>query len=252
MKPLSFLIIEDKKADAHQLLHLLSELPLLHQTDWIQTTTDVFNRLSSGEYDLVFLDIRMPTLQGTDLLRLMPNRPPVIVVTAYIEYAVPSWDLDVTDFLIKPLDRFRLQRAINRALIGPAPVSLAPVSPPPPLKGSASPSIFLPVNRRMQQFYFKDILFIEAQGALAKIQESEGSTLVRTSLTRLETDLPVDQFMRVQKSFIVNIAHIKAIENRNVWVGQTKISVGEPYREQVRQFIAMGRRPDPGLNQDES
>lgn len=227
MKRLSCLIIEDIEIDARILMNMLSELPLLYQADWASTATDALSRLMNQTYDLVFLDMRLPGLLGTELLRDMPQRPPVIVTTSYVEFAEPCYDFDVADFLMKPFVISRLQRSINRALTR----NLTQAAQ------SVAASIFLPTNRRMQQFHFRDILFIEAHGAYTKIHGSQGITIVSTSISWLEAQLPTSAFMRVQKSFIINLHYLTAVEARCVWVGETKITVGTQYRDQLRQLI---------------
>jgi DNA-binding LytR/AlgR family response regulator len=229
MKPLSCLIIEDLEADAQLLMQMLSELPVAFKADWCQLPTDVLNRMQQSAYDLVFLDIRLPGLLGTDLLRDMPYRPPVIVVTAYTEYAVDGYDLDVADFLLKPYGRSRLLRAVNRALNRGDNLMSHNLH--------LQDSIFLQANRRLQQFKFTDILYVEAQGIHAKIHRRQDATVVSHSISCLENQLPTAQFMRVQKSFIVNVQHITAVDARSLWIGLIKISVGARYREPLKQFL---------------
>ena len=230
MKRLSCLIIEDTESDARVLMSMLTRPQVFQQVDWSQTAADALYRLVTASYDLIFLDMRMPDQLGTDFLRDTPQRPPVIVTTANVEYAEPCYDLDVVDFLSKPFEQSRLQRAINRALSS----SLA--APPQPYTNS----IFLQANRQMKQFHFSDIHFVEAHGAYAKIHSAQGVTVVSHAISWIETQLPATLFLRIQKSFIVNLHHITAVEAKSVWINTTKLSVGSQYVEPLRQFVRRG------------
>ena len=227
MKKLSCLIVEDAELDAHLLMNILKQQALFQHMDWSQTATDALCRLATTSYDLIFLDMRMPDQLGTDFLRDTPHRPPVIVMTASLEFAVPCYDLSIVDFLSKPLEQPRLQRAINRTL---SKSQTEPINP-------YTNSIFFQANRQMKRFLFNDIHFVEAHGAYAKIHSSQGATVVSHAISWIETQLPANQFLRIQKSYIVNLHHITAIEARSVWVNTTKLSVGTQYVDQLRQFI---------------
>lgn len=242
MKELSCLIIEDLEADAQMLMQMLSELPIVLKIDWSQTASDLLNRLQSETYDFIFLDIRLPMLNGIDLLRETPHLPPVIIVTAYLQYAPDGYDLQVADFLLKPYNRSRLQRAIKRALKGSHIPAIHAFLPP--------ESIFLQASRRMKQFLFRSILFIEARGGDAIVHSSQDATTVSHSISWLEAQLPAKQFIRVQKSFIVNIHHITAADARNLWVGKIRITVGIPYRERLKQILIQLGRSGNGTRND--
>lgn len=235
MKPLSCLLIEDLEADAQQLMQMLTELPVAVEVDWCQTSSEVLNRMQRSAYDLIFMDIRLPGFLGTDLLRNTPQRPPVIVVTAYIEYAVEGYDLQIADYLHKPYDRPRLQRSINRALNSTGNLTQYQQRP--------LDSLFLQSNRRMQQFHFSDILYLEASGIYTKVYGPRDVTAVSHSISWLEKQLPNNQFIRVQKSFIVNARHITAVDARSLWINSIRLTVGTQYREPLKQFL-MGKNDD--------
>ena len=235
MKKFSCLIVEDAEFDAHILRNMLTKQGVFQQIDWCQTAAEALHRLAASAYNLVFLDMRLPDQLGTDFLRDTPRRPPVIVITASLEYAVPCYDLTVADFLVKPLEPSRLQRAINRALSSSQPERDSPFTT----------SIFFQANRRLQQFPFSDIHFIEAHGAYAKIHSPQGVTVVSHAISWIETQLPTNQFLRVQKSFIVNLRYVTAIDARNVWVNTTKLSVGTQYIDALRQLIRREDSQDP-------
>lgn len=227
MNSLSCLIIEDSESDARLLTGMLDQLSIFQKIDETQRATEALDQLITFPYDLIFLDIRLPDLPGMDFLRYTPHRPPTIVTTAFLDYAVLCYDLQVADFLLKPFELSRLQRAINRALKSTHEESIKP----------QTTSIFLQANRQMKQFHFLDIDFIEAHGAYSKIHTTGGVNIVNHAISWIEAKLPLFQFIRIQKSFIVNLSHITAVESRSVWINTTKITVGSQYISQLRQLV---------------
>lgn len=237
MKRLSCLIIEDTESDARSLMNMLTQPPLFQRTDWCQTAADALNRLAANTYDLVFLDIRLPDQTGINFLRDTPRRPPIIVMSASLEYALPCYDLQVVDFLSKPFEQSRLQRAIVRALS----------SNPQESNQSYANSIFLQTNRQLKKFLYGDIQYVEAHGSYTKIHTAQDITIVSHAISWIETQLPATQFLRIQKSFIVNLHHIAAVNSKYVWINTAKLSIGTQYVDLLRQFV--GRR-EGGLNLD--
>ncbi|GAB4040884.1 LytR/AlgR family response regulator transcription factor [Spirosoma jeollabukense] len=227
MKKLSCLLIEDNEFDAQLLMEMLKQQALFQQMDWSQTTADAYHRLVTTTYDLIFLDMHMPDQQGIEFLHDTPNQPPVIVVTAGLEYAARCYELDVVGFLVKPFERFRLYKAINRALSGSRTG----------LDNPFANSIFLQTNRQQRRFRFNDIQFIEAHGTYTKIHTLQEITVVSHAISALEAQLPATQFMRVQKSFIINLNHITAVEARCVWINTTKVAVGAQYVDLLQKSI---------------
>ena len=217
---------------------MLSELPIAAEVDWCQTASEVMNRMQRSTYDLIFMEMRLPGLLGTDLLRNTPQRPPVIVVTAYSEYAVEGYDLQIADFVLKPYDRPRLQRSINQALNSTGPLTQHMLRP---LDG-----IFLQANRRMQKFHFPDILYLKASGICTEIHCIREVTAVSHSISWVEKQLPKNQFIRVQKSFIVNALHVTAVDAQSLWINTTRLTVGRQYRDPLKQFL-MGSSDDSSM-----
>ncbi len=227
MLHVSCLVIDNNEADTLALQTLLSQVPVFTRIDHAPTASEAIFRLRSEHYDLVFLDMNLPDMSGIEWLRNTPQRPPVVALSADADDAVPCFDLNVADFLLKPFERPRLLRAMNRALI----VKLTERSQ------TYSQGIFMHTARRLQQFLFDDIQYIEAHGAYSKIYTGHETTTVSNSISWIESQLPPHQFVRIQKSFVVNLKRITAVEARHVWVGKIKLSIGQQYREQLRQFV---------------
>ena len=228
MKKHTCLIIKDTKADQDIVQELLKQVPLLMQVDCCTTAADAFRLLTEHVYDLIFLDMQLPGQSGLDWLRASPHRPPVIITTAFPDFAVDCYDLNVADYLLKPFPLIRLQRALNRALT--MQVSERSLTD--------RDSIYLYHDRRLQQFRFDDILYFEAYGAYTKIHSITDFVAVNESISAIEERLPGGQFMRIQKSFIVNIDKLTAVGHRQVWLNDVQIPIGTQYRESLRQLIS--------------
>lgn len=225
---ISCLLIDGNEADSLALQTLLSQVPVFTRVDHASTGSEALCLLASSHYDLVFLDMNLPDMPGLDWLCMTPQRPPVIALSTIAEQAVPCYDLNVADFLLKPLERARLLRAINRGLT----INLTERSQ------TYRQGIFLHTARRLQQFLFDDIQYVEAHGAYSKICTDTETTTVSDSISWIESQLPPSQFVRIQKSFMVNMKRVTAVEARNVWIGKTKLSIGQQYREHLRQLVS--------------
>jgi DNA-binding LytR/AlgR family response regulator len=221
------LIIEDDELAVRDLQRQLNQVPLLKQIDVCGSTNEALAYLVKQSYDLVFLDIKLPGQSGLDWLRTLTNYPPLIITTAYAEFAVDCYDFNVADFLLKPFTPERLQRAINRALMGQS--AQRP--------REETRDIFLYVNRQLQKFNFDDIKYLEAYGAYTKIYTQSDVLVICESISALEERLPARQFMRIQKSFIINLAKLTALERRFAWLTDIKLPIGKNYHDLLNQLV---------------
>jgi len=196
----------------------------------IKATTDVFDVLKivdEGLVDLVFLDIQMPTLNGIQFLKLCGNKCKVILTTAYPEYALQGFDLDVVDYLLKPIAYERFQKAIDKFRLLKA--ATPPLSNRPAqrdyilLKGDA--------KNKYHQIKFSDILFIKGLNNYISIYTKEQQIIIYMSLKELLHLLPEDLFCRVHRSYIVSLEHIKLIDRRLLFIGDQSIPISDGYKE---------------------
>lgn len=217
---LKTLIIDDEPL-AHQVL----QYHLQDSTDVVligscYNATEALRFLAQQPVDLLLLDINMPALSGIELLKVLHNRPAVILISAYKEFAVDGFELDVVDYLVKPVSRARLLEAISKVQRRLAAVSLQP-----------EPYIVLKVDREKRRFLLKDIDLLEAYGNYVKIWQGEQVTLVSSTLKRLLQLLPVQQFVQVHKSFAVNKSKIVALENEQVRLaGGQPVKIGKAFK----------------------
>lgn len=181
--------------------------------------------------DLLFLDIQMPDLTGLDLIESMQHKPSIIITTAYREYAVEGFELNVLDYLVKPIPFKRFIKAMDRFLeqkISQAPV-LTVSSPPPP---DATTFLLIKAERKTIRVALDDILYVEGVKDYVKIVLRDQKIMTKTSIGNFIKDLPGDLFVRIHKSFIVAIDKIDAYTAHDVEIQKMELPIGRMYKEE--------------------
>ncbi|PHN04119.1 LytR/AlgR family response regulator transcription factor [Flavilitoribacter nigricans] len=201
------------------------QIPFL---DLAATFVNVFEAqqyLEEHQVDLVFLDIQMPDISGMQWLRSLHQPPLVIFTTAFPQYAADSYELEAVDYLIKPFDLERFLRAVNKAR------SLSESSRQRP------DFFFVKDGSRQVKLRIKEILYLEAAGNYVSIYTPGQKILVRQTLQSFSEQLAPYHFLRVHKSYLVNLQRIDSIEYQHIHIGASRIPVGKPYREGLQQAI---------------
>ena len=199
--------------------------------DLVGTSTDPvkgFEELRAHPVDLLFLDIEMPGLTGLDLLRALSKKPYVIVTTAYREYAVEGYELDLLDYLVKPIPFARFMKAIDRFVERHAGRDE---------KADFDSHIFVRADRKSVRVNFSDILYIQGVKDYVKIVTSQGNILTQLSVGQIEEELPDEGFIRIHKSYIVSRSKVTAITNYDVELGSVEIPIGRTYRDVVKRVF---------------
>jgi len=235
--------VDDEAYATRLLASYIQKIPTLTLAG---TTTDPLEALQwvqEGRADLVFLDIQMPELTGLQFLKICGSRVKVILTTAYPEYALQGYEHDVVDYLLKPIAFDRFLRAVQKAqalvptAAPPAPLPAPPVlaSPPP-----AAPD-YLFVKGDSKNKYLKlryaDILYIEGLKNYVSIVVPGQRIITYLTLRELEAQLPRPPFVRVHKSFIISLDHLRMVEGHLLHIGNEPITVGETYREEFFKLI---------------
>lgn len=207
----------------------IRKIPFL---ELVATCGDAFeaaDALQRFTVDLLFIDIQMPGLTGLQFIQSLAKRPMVIIVTAYKKFAPEGFDLDVVDYLIKPVGLDRFMKACYKAQ------ELHQLRSAPAGGGTAD-FFFVNVDYSLVKVLFADIVWIEGSGDYVKIHlhSSPKPLLVRTSAKTLEAELPADKFLRIHKSYIVAVASITAVRRNSLFIGELELPVGETYREALR------------------
>jgi len=207
----------------------------------VKATTNPIEALTlvqEGNVDLVFLDVQMPELTGIQFLRIANAKAKVILTTAYPEYALEGYELDVIDYLLKPIAFDRFFKAVQKAqgIINP---SQKPVAAPEPQQQNdfLSDFIFVKSEHKIQKVYLRDILFIEGLKDYISIFTPAERIITLQNMKKMEDALPERHFIRVHKSYIVSLNKIDSIERSRIWIGDKIIPVGDTYREEFFKII---------------
>ncbi len=199
---------------------------------------EAFGTLQKEAIDLLFLDIEMPGLSGLGLLRSLRHPPAVIITTAHRDYAVEGFDLEVTDYLLKPISFERFLRAVERYhALRPRHETAESVTPT-----EGEPYLLLRADRKTHKVPMEAILFAESLKDYVRVRTRQGSITARMSMAALEKLLPAEQFIRIHRSCIVAMAHIDAFTSHSVEIGSHELTIGRNYRAAV--LRALNADPD--------
>ncbi len=180
--------------------------------------------LQTNHVHVIFLDIRMPRLSGLDFLKTLANPPKIVITSAYREYAIDAFDLNVVDYLLKPIAYERFQKAIVKAYPGHTNSDPEPIVPD-------RPFIFVKGNKQLQKVYFEDILYIESQRDYVRIRLTDDQeAITRQTIRYYEQFLPAQLFVRVHRSYIVAVRKVTTVEAARVFIGKIPIPVGRNFR----------------------
>ena len=188
--------------------------------------------LDKKEVDLIFLDIQLPGMTGLNFLRTLPNPPLVVITTAYSEYAIESYEFNIIDYLLKPISFERFSKTVDKIVHGRLFT--------PPVKEKEDPPgdhIFVKSNSKFFKVNFSEIIYIESMKDYLKIHTAEYKLVTHQTMNDMEKILSPRQFIRVHKSFMVAISHIKAIYGNSVEMENATIPIGLNYKEKVMNFI---------------
>jgi DNA-binding LytR/AlgR family response regulator len=235
------LIVDDEPL-AHTILSdYVRKVPFLTLVGATTSPIEALTQVQRGEVDLLFLDIQMPELTGMQFLNLLRrgiagHNCRVILTTAYSEYALDGYEHDVVDYLLKPISFERFYRAVQKVM--PSAMGSAPT--PTPIEGSpptAVPAeairdfIFVKTEYRLQRVGLSEILYVEGLKDYVSIYTPTERILALQTMKTMEEKLPMSQFVRVHKSYIVAVSHIESVERNRIYIGKTVIPIGDTYRD---------------------
>ncbi|WP_394749178.1 LytR/AlgR family response regulator transcription factor [Spongiimicrobium salis] len=219
-------IIVDDEPLARSLIegHVL-EVPYLECLGTFKNAVLAANFLANNAVDLIFLDIQMPKLTGIDFLKSLKNPPKVIFTTAYREYAVESYELQVLDYLLKPITFTRFFQAISKLNISSNEVSTE--------ENKTSDHIFVQANKKHLKVVLNDILYVESHRDYLKIHLETRSILIKERISNFIKLLPEHQFAQVHRSYIVALDKITAFTQQDIEIGKIEIPIGGIFKEQL-------------------
>ncbi|RKD92419.1 LytR/AlgR family response regulator transcription factor [Mangrovibacterium diazotrophicum] len=242
------LVVDDEFLARKLIAEYISKVSHLNLVASLDSPVDAIDLIAKGNIDILFIDIEMSEISGIDFIKYLtgPNRPLVIFVTAYPQYAVQGFEVDAIEYLIKPATFPRFIKAVNKAtdiLNMKSRISkleqfqAAPAADEKPAD-AGNDHIIVRTDRKIVKLRYNDILFIEGAMEYVNFQTKEQRIMGLFSLRKLEEELPADQFMRIHKSFIVAIDKITEIDGNQVKVGQWTIYVSKNNRPKLVQLFS--------------
>ncbi|MGZ3750449.1 MAG: LytR/AlgR family response regulator transcription factor [Mucilaginibacter sp.] len=227
------LIIEDEPLAAEVLTDYVKMVHFLTLKGVCSDAVYAMELLSSEAIDLIFLDIHLPKLKGLEFLRSLKNPPNIIVTSAYKEYALEAFDLNVVDYLLKPIRFNRFIKAVDK-LSMPSQKYLLDTTREPTTERHF---LFFNVGAKRVKLFTDEILFIESFRESIKINAKEQTILTRFPIGETEKLLPPGKFLRIHRSYIVAIDKISAYSRNDIEVGQKELPMGRNYKEHVLDFL---------------
>lgn len=231
MNKIKCLLVDDEPLAIALLKQHIAQVGLLEVVGECPNAIKALEELRVKDVDLLFLDIRMPSVNGLELLKMLRHPPKVIITTAHREHALDGYDLDLVDYLLKPITFDRFLKSIQRLLrqIDPPVAQTIPTSEP--------PNLYIKSGYKNLRLAADTILYMESLKDYVKIHTATGPITTKYKISEMEADLESSHFLRIHRSFIVNIRHISAYTSSHVEIGATELPIGESYKEYVLKVI---------------
>lgn len=228
--PVKCLIVDDEPMARDVIRRYIENIPSLTVVGEFGNGIDAMMFLLETPVDIIFLDIRMPQLSGTDFVRGLRKVPKIIFTTAHKEYAHEGFELDVVDYLLKPIRFDRFLRAVNKAFPQRQQETDSNISSGKPENKFALPFIYVSVDRRMVKVLLDEVLYIESDKDYVKIVTTNTTITTRQTISSVEAMLGKNKFFRIHRSFIVSLDKIRSFSNEMVTVGTKELPIGKLYR----------------------
>ncbi len=228
------LIVDDEPPAREIIRRYIEQVPTLRLAGECANAIQAFTLLQQRPVDLLFLDIRMPQLNGNDFLKTLKKQPKVIFTTAYSEYALEGYELDAIDYLMKPVPFDRFLKAVNKAY---QQVDLKRDIPVATEEKKNESFVYFRADRKMVKVMLQDIFYIESMKDYVKVFTSNGTIITKQSISSVEAMLPEKNFIRTHRSFIVSLDKIKSFTSELIEISTTEIPVGKLYRNGVMKVL---------------
>lgn len=237
---MNIIIVDDEPLALEVLETYIAKFPELNLLAKCNNAIEAFEALNTHKIDLMFLDIQMPQISGIDFLKTLSNPPKVIFTTAFSNYALEGYELNVVDYLLKPIAFDRFSKAVNKFLELSKSKSLQEAVLE--VQEEEKPDyIFVKADKKLIKIKFDDIFFIEGLKDYVILHTPTGRIVTLQTMKSLEEKLPADIFMRVHRSYIVNLKKIDIVEGNSLIVKGKPIPIGKNYRDEILLIINKNR-----------
>ena len=224
------IIIDDEPIARRGMKKLVEKDGRLNLLAALGSAEEAMEWLSSNETDLIFLDIQMPGMTGMEFARQLPVKTMIIFTTAYSEYAADSYEVDAVDYLVKPIDPARFEKAVTKAAVY---ISLLEKSREEEEVKPAAEYLIVKADRRFHRIPYTDILFVEGLKDYVIIHLPDRKIVTRMTVKNAEEALPSSRFIRVNKSYIVNLSAVDSFDTNDIFIGTNEIAISPLYRDAV-------------------
>jgi DNA-binding LytR/AlgR family response regulator len=218
------MIVDDDEMSSQCLIHLMQKVEDLNLVNVCTSSLEAISRLEKGDIDLLFLDIEMPVMNGIELLKSLNKPPLVIFTTSHTQFAMEAYENNVLDYLVKPIALPKFLKSVEKAKTF--------LKQPAQKKDVFNRDyLFLKKNSILNKVHIKDLQWIEAMGDYVTINTQDARYTLHMTLKALEKKLPAGNFLRIHRSYIIQLDHITSIDDNMVCIGKKLIPVGALYRE---------------------
>lgn len=221
------IIVDDDELSRNIMEDLIAETDL-ELVQSCGSAMEAFNVLKNESIDVIFLDVDMPKMSGLDLMRSLDDLPQVVLITSHSEFALESWEYNVTDFIVKPISHARFLKALEKVKKN--------LSRPENIETNTK-TLFIKTDSRLVQVFLNHILYIEALGNYVTVFTENGKYIVLSTMKDLESKLTTPEFSRVHRSYIVRLDKISSIEDNYINVGQKAIPIGKNYKDELMKSL---------------
>lgn len=221
------IIVDDEPLAREELQTLIKELSQVEVIGIFSNALSALDFLKTNEVDLIFLDIEMPKVSGLEFAAQISRQTLIIFTTAYSQYALKSYELDALDYLLKPIDTQRLEKSINKAITYKTLLSESAKST---IEDSNEDFLMIKSERRYYKIYFKNIRFIEGLKDYVVIYTQKEKLITAINLKNIHQKMPASIFLRVSKSYVVNLNYIDSFDNHTIYIEEFEIPIGEVFK----------------------
>src|SRR6187399_1102946 len=224
------IIVDDEPMARDVIRRYIQKIPTLKLMGEFGNAIEATIFLQEQGVDMIFLDIKMPQLSGTEFVRSLRNVPKIIFTTAHKEFAHEGFELDVIDYLLKPIRFDRFLKAVNKAFPQKLQETEVITSVASEENKPATSFIYLRVDRKMIKVLLNDIVYIESDKDYVKVFTEKGFIITRQTISSVEVMLPESQFIRIHRSYIISLTKIKSFTAETVEIGNKEFPIGKIYR----------------------
>lgn len=230
---IKYIIVDDETASHEVIQDYASNLPFLSFQKSCYNAFEAIDHLNNNKTDLIFLDINMPKLSGLEFLKTLSDPPKIIITSAYKEFALEGYELNIDDYLLKPFNFTRFVKAVNKINDKESRAS----NPHKNVEINDDEKLFIKEDKKYHQVKLSEILFAEAYGNYIKIHLKDKMILSHQSLLSFLQALPDEKFIRVHKSFIVSIDKIELIDGNRILIQGHTIPIGKMYKLNINKLL---------------